>query len=246
MWAFSVLGCYDKLNQSSNQNDFPPMQISTAHPVNRIVSNNTLYQSPIIQQNQQQPQVQRNSFFLKWIAGTTISKCYGCQEKNTKSFKTRTRWLGYDIIIFASLEILLLGYCDILMHLKMSISIYDHFVSEPDIPTSVTLGLMYHFKCSSLFRHCTFRDYYPSFIGAHEIHISYFWNFFQDYGFCLLSFHDHFYFSVKLFGLWDVFGNGSIIGTYYSSYYSSMVWCLLNNYSRQLSNCQISLSNGFS
>ena len=63
------------------------MQISTAHPVNRIVSNNTLYQSPIIQQNQQQPQVQRNSFFLKWIADTTISKCYGCQEKIQNPFK---------------------------------------------------------------------------------------------------------------------------------------------------------------
>ena len=139
-------------------------------------------------------------FFLKWIAGTTISKCYGCQEKIQNPFKLAPD----DLVmtnIFASLEILLLGYCDILMHLKMSISIYDQFVSEPDIPTSVTLGLMYHFKCSSLFRHCTFRDYYPSFIGAHEIHISYFWNFFQDYGFCLLSFHDHFYFSVKLFGL---------------------------------------------
>ena len=77
----------------------------------------------------------------------------------------------WHIKIFASLEILLLGYCDILMHLKMSISIYDQFVSEPDIPTSITLGLMYHFKCSSLFHHCIFRDYYPGFIGAHEIHI---------------------------------------------------------------------------
>ena len=57
--------------------------------------------------------------------------------------------------------ILLLRHYDILMHLKMSISIYDEFVSEPDIPTSVTLGLIYHFKCSSLFHHCTFRDYYP-------------------------------------------------------------------------------------
>ena len=75
-------------------------------------------------------------------------------------------WL-WHIKIFASLEILLLGYCDILIHLKMSISIYDQFVSGPEIPTSVTLGLMYHFKCCSLFHHCLFRDYYPSFIGAH-------------------------------------------------------------------------------
>ena len=75
---------------------------------------------------------------------------------------------------------LLLGYCDILMHLKMSISIYDQFVSEPDIPTSITLGLMRHFKCSSLFNHCTFTYYYLSFIGAHETYISYFWNFFPD------------------------------------------------------------------
>ena len=87
-------------------------------------------------------------------------------------------WL-WHIKIFTSLEILLLGYCDILMHFKMSISFNDQFVSEPDIPTSITLGLMYHFKCSSLFHHCFFRDYYPSFIGAHEIHISYFWNFFK-------------------------------------------------------------------
>ena len=57
------------------------MQISTAHPVNHIVLNNALYQPPIIQQNQQQPQVQRNSFFLKWKAGTTVSKCYGCRKK---------------------------------------------------------------------------------------------------------------------------------------------------------------------
>ena len=82
-------------------------------------------------------------------------------------------WL-WHIKIFASLQILLLGYYDILMHLKMSISTYDQFVSELDIPTSITLGLMYHFKCSSLFHHCNFRDYYPSFISAHEIHISYF------------------------------------------------------------------------
>ena len=57
------------------------MQISTAHPVNHILLNNALYQLPIIQQNQQQPQVQRSSFFLKWIAGTIVSKCYGFREK---------------------------------------------------------------------------------------------------------------------------------------------------------------------
>ena len=73
--------CNEQLEQSPNQNDVPPMQISTAHPVNHIVSNNALYQAPIIQQNYHQPQVQRNSFFLKWIAGTTISKCYGCRKK---------------------------------------------------------------------------------------------------------------------------------------------------------------------
>ena len=50
-------------------------------------------------------------------------------------------WL-WHIKIFASLQILLLGYYDILMHLKMSISTYDQFVSELDIPTSITLGLM--------------------------------------------------------------------------------------------------------
>ena len=81
-------------------------------------------------------------------------------------------WL-WHIKIFAGLKILLLGYRDILMHLKMFI----------------TLGLIHHFKCSSLFHHCTFRDYYPSSIGAHEIHISYFWIFFQDQDFfvCYLS-----------------------------------------------------------
>ena len=68
-------------------------------------------------------------------------------------------WL-WHIKIFASFQILLLGYYDILMHLKMPISIYDQFVSKPDIPTSITLGLMYHFKCSSLFHHSTFRDYW--------------------------------------------------------------------------------------
>ena len=76
---------------------------------------------------------------------------------------------SWHIKIFASFQILLLGYYDILMHHKMPISIYDQFVSEPDIPTSITLGLIYHFKCSSLFHYCTFRDYYPNFIGAHEI-----------------------------------------------------------------------------
>ena len=139
-----------------------------------------MYQPPIIQQNYQQPQIQRNSFFLKWIAGTTVSKCYGCCKKIQNPPKLHlVTWL-WHINIFASLEILLLGYCNILMHFNISISIYDQFVSEPDIPTSITLGLMYHFKCSSLFHHCTFRDYYPSCIGACEIHISYFWNFFQD------------------------------------------------------------------
>ena len=86
-------------------------------------------------------------------------------------------WL-WHIKIFASLQILLLGYYDILMHLKMPISIYDQFVWEPVIPTSITLGLMYHFKCNSLLQHCTFRNYNPGFIGAREIHISYFWNLF--------------------------------------------------------------------
>ena len=43
--------CNDQLEQSLNQNDVPPMQISTAHPVNHIVLNNALYQPPIIQQN---------------------------------------------------------------------------------------------------------------------------------------------------------------------------------------------------
>ena len=120
-------------------------------------------------------------------------------------------WL-WHIKIFASLEILLLGYSDILMHLNISISIYNQSVSEPDIPTSITLGLMYHFKCSILFHRCTFRDDYPSFIGAHEIHISDFWNFFQyqDF-FCLLPFHGHFYFSVKFFGILDVFDVSCII-----------------------------------
>ena len=110
-------------------------------------------------------------------------------------------WL-WHIKMFASLEILLLGYCDILMHANISISIYNQSVSEPDIPTSTTLGLMYHFKCSILFHRCTFRDDYPSFIGAHGILICYFQNVFQDQDFfCLLPFHGHFYFSVKFFGI---------------------------------------------
>ena len=106
-------------------------------------------------------------------------------------------WL-WHIKIFAGLKILLLGYRDILMHLKMFI----------------TLGLIHHFKCSSLFHHCTFRDYYPSFIGAHEIHISYFNNPYQlssRLGFFLFVFHDHFYFSVKFFGFWNVFNVSCVI-----------------------------------
>ena len=74
-------------------------------------------------------------------------------------------WL-WHIKMFASLEILLLGYCDILMHANISISIYNQSVSEPDIPTSTTLGLMYHFKCSILFHRCTFRDDYPESLSA--------------------------------------------------------------------------------
>ena len=121
--------CNDQLEQSSRQNDVPPMQISTAHPVNHIISNNVLYyQLPIIQQNYQQSQVQKNSFFLKWIAFCVW------REK----IKNPSKNLLWHTKIFASLEILLLGYCDILMHLKMSIFIYDQFVSEPDIPTSCT------------------------------------------------------------------------------------------------------------
>ena len=116
------------------------MQISTAHPVNHIVSNNALYQAPIIQQNYHQPQVQRNSFFLKWIAGTTISKCYGCRKKYNILLNSQLMTWLWHIKIFANLEILLLRYCDILMHLKMSISIHNKFVSEPDTPTSITLG----------------------------------------------------------------------------------------------------------
>ena len=156
------------------------MQTSTAHPVNHIASKNALYLPPIIQQNYQQPQVQRNSLFLKWIAGSTISKCYGSMKKYKILLNLhRMTWL-WRIAIFTSLEILLLGHWDILIHLKISISSYDQFVSEPDISTSITLGLMYQFKCRSRFHYCIFRDYYLSFIGALEIHISYFWNFFED------------------------------------------------------------------
>ena len=57
--------CNDQLKQNSNQNDVPPMETSTAQPVNHIVLKNVLYLPPIIQQNYQQPQVQRNSLFLK-------------------------------------------------------------------------------------------------------------------------------------------------------------------------------------
>ena len=73
--------CKDQLEQSSNQYDAPPTQISTAHLVNYIVSYNALYQPAISQQNYQQPHVRRSSFFLEWIATTTVSKCHGCHEK---------------------------------------------------------------------------------------------------------------------------------------------------------------------
>ena len=33
--------CNDQLEQSSNQNDVPPMQISTAHPVNHVANHST-------------------------------------------------------------------------------------------------------------------------------------------------------------------------------------------------------------
>ena len=42
--------CNIQLEQMLNQNDVPPMQISTAHPVNHTVLNNALYQPAIIQQ----------------------------------------------------------------------------------------------------------------------------------------------------------------------------------------------------
>ena len=188
------------------------MQISTALPVNHIVSNNALQQPPIIQQNYQQPQVQ---IIVSFLNGQ-LAPLFQSTMVATKKYKILINshlmtWL-WHINIFASLEILLSGYYNILMHLKMSISIYDQFVSEPDISTSVTLGLIYHFKCSSLFPHCTFRDYYPSFTGLHEIHISYIWNFFPDQDFfCLLSFHDYCYFRVKFFGFCDVFNVSCII-----------------------------------
>ena len=135
----------------------------------------------------------KEEFFLKWVVGKTLLNSH------------QMTWF-WGIKIFTSLEILLPGYWGIMMHLKMSISIYDQFVSEPDIPTSITLGLMYQLKCSSRFNNCTFRDYHLSFIGAHEIHISYFWNFFQDQIlYSWLSFHDHFYLRVKFFGFWDMF-----------------------------------------
>ena len=125
-------------------------------------------------------------------------------------------WL-WHINIFASLEILLLGYYNILMHLKMSISIYDQFVSEPDISTSVTLGLIYHFKCSSPFPHCPFP------IALSEITIRVLLAFMKSISaifgisfqirifFLLLSFHDNCYFCVKLFGFCDVFDVSCII-----------------------------------
>ena len=113
------------------------------------------------------------SFLNGWLAPLFQSAMVAAKKYETLLHLHLMTWL-WHIKIFASLEILLLRHYDILMHLKMSISIYDEFVSEPDIPTSITLGLMYHFKCSSLFHHCTFRDYYLSFIGAHKSHISYF------------------------------------------------------------------------
>ena len=102
--------CNDRLKQNSNQNGVPPMQTSTAHPVNHIASKNALYLPPIIQQNYQQPQVQRNSLFLKWIAGSTISKCYGSMKKYKILLNLhRMTWL-WRIAIFTSLEILVLGH----------------------------------------------------------------------------------------------------------------------------------------
>ena len=118
------------------------MQISTAHPANHIVLNNALYQPPIIQQNQQQPQVQRNSFFLKWKLAPLFQSAMVAAKKYQILLNLHLMTWLWHIKIFPSLQILLLGYYDILMHLKMSISTYDQFVSELDIPTSITLGLM--------------------------------------------------------------------------------------------------------
>ena len=91
------------------------MQISTAHPVNHIVLNNALYQPPIIQQNQQQPEVQRNSFILKWKAGTTVLKCCGCRKKiqNSPKFAPDDLVMAYkDIRQFADPVTGVLRYSD--------------------------------------------------------------------------------------------------------------------------------------
>ena len=64
--------CNDQLEQVSSQNDVPQCKYLQLIPLIMLL---------IIQQNYQQPQVQINSFSLKWIAGTTASKCYGCRKK---------------------------------------------------------------------------------------------------------------------------------------------------------------------
>ena len=50
---------------------------------------------------------------------------------------------------------------------------------------------------------CTLKDYSPSFIGDHEIHVSHFWNFFQGF-FLFVIFPRPFLLSIKFFGFWDV------------------------------------------
>ena len=89
----------------------------------------------------------------------------------------------WHIKIFACLEILLLGYCDILMYLKISVSIYDPNFSYTwlDVPLQMRQSLSpLHFQ---------------------KLLCEFYWR----------PWNPYIYFSVKFFGFWDVFDVSCII-----------------------------------
>ena len=133
--------CNDQLEQSSRQNDVPPVQISTAHPVNHIISNNVLYyQLPIIQQNYQQSQVQKNSFFLKWIA-----LCVWREKiKNPSKLAADKFVMAYkDIRQFRDPVTGVLRYSDAPQNVNLHLRSVCLRTRYPNF----MYHLMYHFKC---------------------------------------------------------------------------------------------------
>ena len=170
-----------------------------------------MYQ-PSIQQNYQQPQVQRKSFFLKWIAGTTVSKRYGCCEKIQNPLKLAPDDLVMtckDIRLFRDAVTGVLRYSDAPQNVHFHLRSVCVRTRYPNFNyTCLDVSLQMQQSLSPLQFQRLLSEFYWRQWNPYQL----FLELLLRLGFfCLLSFHDHFYFSVKFFAFWDVFDVSCII-----------------------------------